>query len=96
MIDIEPVAPRLLNAVELYGSLRLWQLQNRLPAAICMIYCWFHCGFHPISKAYSLRVSKIKERELEDPDDILIKAERRNRELAREQEGQDQEPKEGQ
>lgn len=34
MIDIELVAARLLNAVELYGSLRISQIQNRLQSWI--------------------------------------------------------------
>ncbi|HEY6351432.1 MAG TPA: hypothetical protein VI636_18670 [Candidatus Angelobacter sp.] len=38
---------------------------------------------------------RLKERELEDPDDVLIKAEHRRRELATEQQRQKQESEEG-
>jgi hypothetical protein len=44
---------------------------------------------------YYDRLCWVKERELEDPDDVLIKAEDRRRELAAEQQRQKQESEEG-
>ena len=44
---------------------------------------------------YYGRLCWVKERELEDPDDVLIKAEHRRRELAAEQQRQKQESEEG-
>ena len=45
---------------------------------------------------YYDRLCWVKEREIEDPDDVLIKAEHRRRELAAEQQRQNQESEEGQ
>ena len=44
---------------------------------------------------YYDRLCRQRERELEDPDDLLIKAERQKRELATEQQSWEQEPEQG-